>query len=127
MAKSDKAAFLGELARAEDEMTALFDGLARDVGDLVIRAAGADGTVPVEKLPAIRAQMGRLVDAAFLGGPDRRPFSEVGNQPLAPFPAIISRGQLAMIDQALAKATRGLDRLPADVRERLRQRAVRLS
>jgi len=125
MARSDKAAFLGTLDRAEQEMTALFDRLAGDVGDLVLRAAGPDGTVPVERLPALRAQMGRLVDAAFLGGPDRRPFTEVGNQPLAPFPEIISRGQMAMIDLALARAAKELDRLPADVRERLARREVR--
>lgn len=124
MAKTDLALFLGTLQQAEEEMTALFDQLARDVGDVVIRAAGPDGTVPVERLPAIRAQVGRLVDAAFLGGPDRRPFSEAGNQPLAPFPAIISRGQFEMIDRALGKTAKGLDRLPADVRERLRQRQV---
>lgn len=124
MSKTDLALFLGTLQQAEDEMTELFDQLARDVGDVVIRAAGPDGKVPVERLPAIRAQVGRLVDAAFLGGPDRRPFGEEGNQPLAPFPAIISRGQLAMIDRALGKTAKDLDRLPADVRERLRQRQV---
>jgi hypothetical protein len=124
MAKTDLAAFLGTLQQAEDEMTALFDKLAHDVGDLVLRAAGPDGKVPVERLPQLRAQVGRLVDAAFLGGPDRRPFSEEGNTPLAPFPAIISRGQLAMIDRALDRTAKSLDRLPGDVRQQLQQRQV---
>lgn len=115
MAKTDRAAFAGTLAEAEREMDALFEGLARDVGNLVLRAQGPEGTVPVERLPELQRQARRLVDAAFVG-PAGQPFSDA-HEPLAPYPAVIAAGQWAMIDLALARTTAILSRhLPEDVR-----------
>ena len=92
------------LRDVEKEMDVLFQELARDIGQVVLRAAGPDGTVPVERLGAVQAQARRLVDGVFVG-PNGRPFGE-DNEPLAPFPQVVAEGQLAMIDMVLAKQER---------------------
>lgn len=116
MAKTDKAAFLGELRAAEKEMDRVFGQLARDIGQVVLRNAGPDGTVPVERLPEVQRQARQLVDRVFVG-PSGQAFDD-RQQPQADYPRIIAEGQLAMIDQALARQAAILDRvLPEDVRQ----------
>lgn len=116
--------FIAVLAKAETDMNAVFDPLAKQVGDLVLRSAGQDGKVPVERLRDVQAAAHRLVDEAILG-PQNRPFDD-GNQPLSGYARAIATGQLAMIDLALERQAKLLDRLmPADVRDALRERFLR--
>lgn len=125
MARSDRAAFLGVLRQAEGELTALFEGLATEVGNLVLRAQDPDGSVPLERLPELRAQVARLVDARFVGA-GREPFDE-RNGPESPYAQIISDGQWAMVELALEREARILDRyLPEDLRQALAARRVRV-
>lgn len=93
----------------ERELDALFLKLARDIGLVVLRAAGPDGKVPVERLGQVQAESRRLVDAVFVG-PNGRPFGE-GNEPLAGYPRVIAEGQLAMIDMVLAEQERVMKRV----------------
>ena len=129
MAKTDRAAFLGELRGAEAQMTSIFDQLATDIGQVVLRAAGPEGTVPVERLADVQRQAHALVDAVFVG-PGGKGFDE-RNQPLSPYARVISEGQLAMIDQAFARQAAILQRtMPEDVRlgmaARYRQERMRV-
>ena len=136
MAKTDRAAFLGELSRAENQMTTIFDQLAKDVGQVVLRAAGPDGTVPVERLADVQRQAHALVDAVFVG-PGGKGFDEAhqapgAHRPLSPYARVISEGQLAMIDLALGRQAAILRRvMPEDVRQgmaaRDRRERVRVS
>lgn len=119
MAKTDRAAFLQVLREAEGEMTTIFGQLATELGQLVLKAQGPDGTVPVERLQQIQEQAGRLVEAKFLGGPQRRPFDD-RNEPQAEYPRILAAGQRAMIDLALNRSATILNRyLPEDLQRRL--------
>ena len=123
MSRSERE-FLRVLAQAEGEMNTLFAQLAHDVGDVVLRSAGPDGVVPVERLREVQAAARRLVDQALLG-PAGRPFSD-SNDPQSAYARAIANGQIAMIDQVLERQARLLDRhLPADVRDGLRERYTR--
>ena len=96
-------------------MDELFQQLARDIGDLVLRAQGADGKVPIQRLRDLQREAGRLVDAAFVGYA-RQPFDD-NNEPQAAYSRIIAEGQKAMIDLALERTAAILDKhMPADVR-----------
>ena len=122
MAKTDRAAFTGILRTAEDEMTSMFGQLATDIGQVVLQAAGPDGKVPEERIPELQRRIRPMVDRLFVGGPEHRPFDDE-HRPLAPYPEIISKGQMAMIDLALGRGEKILDRhLPEDVRDRLAER-----
>ena len=130
MARTDRAAFLAELRAAEKQMTTIFDQLATDIGQVVLRAAGPEGTVPVERLADVQRQAHALVDAVFVG-PGGKGFDEA-HQPLSPYARIISEGQLGMIDLALAREATILQRLmPQDVQQgmaaRYRQERMRVS
>ena len=104
-------------------MDVLFQQLATDVGNLVLRAAGPDGTVPVERLQELQQQAAQRVDAVFLGT-DRRPY-DAQNQPQAPFPQIVTDGQFAMIDLAQERTAKILDRyMPEEVRAQMAARSV---
>ena len=119
MAKTDRAAFKRALRDAEDQMTALFGQLATDIGQMVMRAQGPDGTVPVELLQQIQREAGRMVEAVFLSAASRRPFDDQ-NEPLAPYPGIIADGQRTMIELALSRQAKILDRhLPEDLQRRI--------
>jgi hypothetical protein len=119
MAKTDLAAFRGVLRDAEGQMDVIFARLARQIGQVVMQAAGPDGTVPVERLPEVQRQAGRLVDAVFVGRLQGKPFDEQ-NAPLAPYPDLLAEGQLDMIDLALMRQAAILDRyLPEDLQRRL--------
>ena len=119
MAKTDRAQFVGVLRTAEAEMTAMFGQLASDIGQLLLGAAGPDGTIPPERIPELQHRIRPMVSRLFVGGPERRPFDDDHN-PLAPFPVILSAGQIAMIDLALGREAAILDKhLPKDVRQRL--------
>lgn len=131
VARTDRAAFLGELRDAEAEMTTIFDQLATKVGQVVLRAAGPEGTVPVERLADVQRQAHELVDAVFLG-PGGKAFDEApgAHRPLSPYARVISEGQYAMIDLALARGGAILRRtMPEDVRRgmaaRYRQERMR--
>ena len=114
MAKSDRAAFLGVVRQTEAELGAVMAKLAHDAGDIVLRAAGPDGTIPIERLEGVQRQARMIVDAAFIG-PVGQPFGE-GNEGMAPYPRIIETGQRAMLELALERTGRILDeRLPQDV------------
>jgi len=65
--RTGRPAMLRQLVKSEREMDSLFDRLAHDVGDLVLRAQGADGTVPLQALQQLRVETARLVGRAFLG------------------------------------------------------------
>ena len=118
MARTDQAAFRRQLIDSERQMDALFQQLAVDVGNLVLRAQNHDGTVPIERLAQLQQAAGRLVDEVFVG-PGRRPFGD-DNKPLAAFPRIIAEGQKAMIEIALERTAALLDKaLPDDVRAAL--------
>ena len=118
MAKTDRAAFHQVLRTAEDEMNAMFGELATEISNVVLRAQGPDGTVPVERLQQIQQESARLIEAKFLG-PQRQPFDE-RNQPQAPYPRILADGQLGMIDLALGRSEAILNRyLPEDLQRRL--------
>lgn len=120
MARSDRAGFLAALRTAETEMNRLFGQMAGELREVVLRAAGDDGTIPVERIPEVERQAHRIVDRYFLAG--GRAFDDA-NEPLSPYARVISTGQRAMIDQALERQAKLLDRLlPADVREGLRER-----
>lgn len=123
MARSDRAAFLGVLTEAERELQRLMAEIAHDVGDLVLRAAGPDGMVPVERIAELQKAAGQVVDAAFLGA-GREPFNE-RNEPMAAYPRILAKGQLAMIDLALERQARLLEQhLPGDLLTALASRKV---
>jgi hypothetical protein len=116
--------FLAVLRQAETDMNGVFEPLAHQVGDVVLRSAGEDGKVPVERLRDVQAAAHRLVDAAILG-PQNKAFDD-GNKPLSGYARAISDGQLGMIDLALERQAKLLDRLlPADVRDGLRERFLR--
>lgn len=118
--KPDKA-FLRILAQAEREMNDVFNGLAHNLGDIVLRSAGPDGIIPVERLPDIQAAARQLVDAAILGT-GGRPFDD-RNQAQSLYAQAIQRGQERMIDLALERQAKMLDKLlPEDVRNGLRMR-----
>lgn len=124
MARSDLAAFLGTLARTDRDLARLMGEIAHDVADVVLREAGPDGKVAVERLGEVQRQAQAVVDAAFIG-PARQPFDEK-NQPMSPFARIIAGGQGRMIDLALERTAAILDRgLPDDVRAQLAARQVR--
>ena len=113
--------FVAVLREAERAMNAVFEPLAKQVADVMLRSQAPDGKVPIERLRDVQAAAHRLVDAAILG-PQNRPFDD-GNQPLSGYARAISDGQLAMIDLALERQAKLLDRLmPADVRDGLRER-----
>ena len=123
MAKTDKAAFAGVLGNAEGAMERIFRQLATDIGNLVLRAAGPEGTVPVERLPELQKQVAQLVDAVFLGA-DGKPYSD-DNQPQAPYPQIVTDGQMAMIDLSQERTAKILDRtMPEEVRAEMAARSV---
>ena len=118
MARTDRSAFLGVLRDAEREMDVLFRQLAADVGRMVVAAAGPDGMVPEVRIQDLQRQAGRRVDALFVGSL-RQPFGE-GHEPMAPYPRLISDGQKAMIDIALAREAAILERhLPPELARRL--------
>ncbi len=115
MATAEQRALRSALRTAEGEMTALFDGLAREIGQVVMRAAGPDGTVPEERLGQVQAEARRLVSRAIVGD-SRLPFDEE-NRPRSAYARIIERGQMALIDFALEQEAALLRRwLPEDVR-----------
>ena len=123
MAKSDLAVFRRQLIDSERVMDALFQQLAEDVGNLVFRAQGLDGTVPIEALPRLQKESGKLVRAQFLDASGRG-FDD-NNEPLAPFPKVIAEGQKAMIDVALERTATILDKaLPEDLRLRMAARPL---
>jgi hypothetical protein len=112
------------MARAEAELQALFAGLAHDLGEVVLRAAGPDGIIPTERLGEVQRGAEALVDATFLGQ-SRKPFDDTpsGRRPLSPYAKIVAEGQVRMIDLQLERQARLLDRvMPADIREGLRAR-----
>lgn len=120
MARSDRAAFLGTLRAAERQMSALFEQMARELGEVVLQAAGEDGTIAVERIPEVQRAAHRIVDRYFLGNGGVA-FGEQ-NEPLSPYARIVADGQWAMIDAELSRQAKLLDRLmPADVREGVRR------
>ena len=123
MAKTDRAAFAGVLGNAEGAMERLFRKLANDIGNLVLRAAGPEGTVPVERLPELQRQTAQLVDAVFLGA-GGKPYAD-DNQPQAPFPQIVTEGQMSMVDLAQERTAKLLDQyMPEEERARMAARSV---
>ena len=124
MARSDRAAFLRQLVDSEKEMDALFQQLAVDIGNLVFRAQDADGTVPIQALPRLQKEAARMVRTRFLDASGQA-FDD-NNEPLAEFPQIIAEGQRAMIEVALERAARILDKyLPEDLASQLRGREIK--
>jgi len=124
MAATDRARFLRQMIDSEAEMDALFQTLAEDIGNLVFRAQNPDGTVPSERLAQIQKQAGRMVRAQFLDGSGQA-FDE-NNEPLASFPRIIAEGQKAMVELALDRTVRILDKyLPEDIANQLRIREIK--
>lgn len=114
-------AFLRILAQGEREMNDVFGSLAHDIGDIVLRSAGPDGTIPIERLASIQAASRQVVDAAILG-PGGRPFDEQ-NRAQSRYAEVIQRGQERMIDLELGRQAKMLGRLlPGDVRDGLRAR-----
>jgi len=104
-------------------MDEVFGGLARDLGAMVMGMAEADGKVPVARLPEVQRRARAMVDAAFLGA-GGRPYDDQ-HKPLAPFPRVLSQGQVAMIDLALKRTAKILDdKMPEDVRRALAMRGV---
>lgn len=123
MAKGDRAAFLRQMVTSEKQMDGLFQQLAVDIGNLVLRAQASEGTVPIQALPRLQREAAGMVMARFLGA-DARPFDD-DNEPLAEFPRIVSEGQRAMIELALEGTAAILDKvLPEDLRRELAAREV---
>ena len=123
MAKTDRQVFFRQLVSSEKQMDALFQALAVEIGNTVLRAQGADGKVPIQALPRLQKQAGAMVRAQFLGA-NGQAFDE-NNEPLAPFPRIIAEGQRAMVDVALERAAAILDKaLPEDLRLAMAAREV---
>jgi len=123
MAKTDLAAFRRQLLDSEAEMDALFQDLAVEIGNMVLRAQNPDGTVPISALPGLQRQAEAAVRRRFLNR-EGRAFGE-NNEPLAPFPQIVADGQKAMIRLALERTAAILDKsLPEDLRAALTGREV---
>ena len=115
---TDKAAFLAVLRETEAAMDNLFERLGKEIGQLVIDAANSDGLVPETAIQDLQRRAGRLVDAAFVQ-PGVGPYDEQG-RPLAPFPEIVTDGQMTMIDLALDRAAAILAQyLPVDLRREM--------
>lgn len=124
MASREQRELRAALRDAEREMTALFDGLAREIGQVVMRYAGPDGTVPEERLGQVQAEARRLVSRAIVGD-SRLPFDEE-NRPRSAYARILERGQMRLIDFALEEEAKRLRRvLPEDLRAALAQRWAR--
>lgn len=122
MATTDKARFQAILRDAETEMDTLFGQLATEIGQIVLNAAGDDGTVPPARLQDVLGQAERAVDRVFLGGGAGKPFGEQ-NEPLSPFAKLIADGQKAQIEVALERHASILDRyLPVDVADGITRR-----
>jgi len=118
MAETDRARFNRVLNEAEAAMDAMFADMARELGALVMRSAGQDGTVPVEQLIQVQRQARAIVDRYFVQGQSGG-FDEEG-RPLTPYARIIADGQNAMIDIAFEReAAIYRDKLPEDVRRLL--------
>lgn len=123
MPRSDRSRFLRQMIDTEAQMDEVFETLAQTIAFAVFRAQGADGTIPIERLPQLQREAGRLVDQVFVG-PGRQPFDE-NNEPTASYPRIIAEGQKAMIEVGLERAAAILDKyLPEDLRLRLAAREV---
>ena len=124
MARSDRSRFLRQLIDSEHQMDTLFQQLAEDIGNLVFRAQDSDGTVPIQALPRLQKEAARMVRTRFLDA-DGKGFDE-RHEPRAQFPAIISEGQRAMIELALDRTARILDKyLPEDLANQLRTREIK--
>lgn len=125
MATSDRNRFLGNLMLSEAGLTRMLAELAHNVGDLVLRMAGPDGTVPVERLGSLQKAAEGLVDLMFIGQ-GGNPFDQAG-MPASRFAGLIGDGQLAMVDLALERTGSILDaRLPADVKQGLVTQPVKV-
>ena len=123
MARTDRQVFLRQLIDSEQQMDTLFQALAEDVGNLVLRAQGDDGKVPIQALPRLQRQAGAMVRARFLDASGRG-FGD-DNEPLAPFPTIVAEGQRAMVEVSLERTATILDKaLPEDLRLRMAGREV---
>ena len=108
---------------SEAEMDALFQDLAVEIGNMVLRAQNPDGTVPISALPGLQRQAEAAVRRRFLNR-EGRAFDD-RNEPLAPFPQIVADGQKAMIRLALERMVAILDKaLPEDLRIRLAAREI---
>ena len=125
MAQTDRARFLRQMIESERAMDDLFQALALDIGNAVLRGAqDADGIVPIQVLPQLQREAARMVRARFLGV-DGQAFDE-NNEPLAEFPRVIAEGQRAMIEVALERAAAILDRyLPEDIANKFRVREIK--
>ena len=122
--RSDRAAFLRQMVASEKRMDALFRGLAIEIGNLVLRAQGPEGKVPIQALPQLQWEAAGRVTARFLDA-EGRPFDD-DKEPLAEFPRIISEGQRAMIGLALEGTAKILDKaLPEDLKERMAAREIK--
>lgn len=121
MATREEVAFRRVLRDIERQMTAMFDELAGQVGQVILRYAGEDGKVPVERLQDVQREANRLVDAMMLG-PGGRGFDEQ-NQPLSRYAQVIQDGQVRMLNLALERLGATMARyIPEDLLRELGRR-----
>ncbi len=117
MARNHWQQQLAVMREANTDLTALFDQLARQIGTIVLREAGPDGTVPRTRLRAIQEASGAAVSALFLGrarSGQPAPFDVVAGAvvPLSPYMTVLWR--------AVAQATRvGVDQQAQIMRKAL--------
>ena len=100
-------------------MNAMFAEMASEIGQLLLLYAGPDGKIPESRILDLQKLIRPIVSRRFVGGVDRRPFDDQ-HRPQAEFPSIIAAGQLEMIDLAMSRSAKILERhLPDDLRQQL--------
>lgn len=73
------------------EAVAMFRDLGQQVRGVVLANADADGSINPNRLGAIQAQAGRIIERAFVGADGRSPFGQDGVTPLAEYPRILNK------------------------------------
>lgn len=130
MAQTFLSRFLAELRALEERLGELFTGLSAAVASDVLRAADAEGNIPIEATFALQETVGRRVMRVFVSpvaGGGRAPFvAGTGGvvQPLSPYaravwPAIENVTRLP-VEQAAGVMRRQLSNAPGVTRELMR-------
>lgn len=122
MPRSYRAALAGHVRQAEVELTKLLRDVATRLGALVLRHAGADGTIPRHAAPALQRAVADAVDGFFLGVDRRgrpapletRPDGSV--EPLSPYVRVLWAAIEGVVREAVEREAAAMRRrLPPDI------------
>lgn len=120
---SSKTAYFATLRDAQRQLRALYGDLAQRIGGVIVRYAGEDGKIPLERGRDMRVDVAGLVDDFYTGTlPGKRgrfPFGEDGVTPLAPYPRLLNLLIAQAVRGAVEPHTKYMQKIvPQDVQDR---------